>query len=446
MQPELDVVGHSNSSDVEQALTPVSPRWNLGTKIAFRFAFIYFSLYNIYIPLHLLAFPPFSWIYVLYNRTSNVAVHWVSRQVLHLSHDFSRDYLNTAAGSKDMTFDYVQALCIFAVAVLATVIWSLLDRRRPNYAWLYNWFILYMRLALAATIIPYGAIKIFPYQFPPPTLSKLFGTYGNSSPADLMWTFMGASRSYSAFGGVLELVSGVLLVVPRLATLGALVTAGVMTNVLMLNLGYDFFVKLISIHLLLMAIIILLPDALRLLDFFVLHRSVRLVPPRPLAQRIWLNRTFVVLQIAFGVLLLGYNLYRSHQIVSQRDAGKNTPLYGIWAVDDFTVAAQARPPLVTDPLRWQRFIVESTEGAAVQGMTGSMEYLYFHPNSPRNGFSLTRYGDPSWLAEFTYDKSNPGGLFLSGKMDGVPITIKLHREDEAKFLLKPGFRWIQDPQ
>jgi len=445
MQPEARVVDPSHASAVEETWTTQSPRWKLGTKIAFRFAFLYSSLYNLYIPLHLLAFPPFSQINALYDSASNTIVHWVSRQVLHLSHDFARDYLNTSAGSKDTTFDYVQVLCFLVVAVVATVVWSLVDRRRRNYEWLYKWFIVYMRLSLAAAMIPYGAIKIFPYQFPPPTLSKMLGTYGNSSPSDLMWTFMGASHSYSVFGGALELLAGVLLVVPRLATLGALICAAAMSNVLMLNLGYDFFVKLISIHLLLMAIVILLPDALRLFDFFVLNRTVRLAPPRPLSQRIWLNRTLVGLQIAFGLLLVVHDLRRAHEIVSLRDAGKNTPLYGVWSVDDFSVDAQPRPPLVNDPLRWQRFVVESNEGVAIQEMNGSLLYLHLHPNSLRSAFSLTRYDDPSWVAEFTYDNSSPGSLSLAGKMDGRLITIKLHREDEAKYLLKPGFRWIQDP-
>ena len=102
----------------------------------------------------------------------------------------------------------------------------------------------YLRLVLAATMIPYGAAKIFPWQFPAPTLSKLIQRYGDSSPMGLLWTFMGASRSYSFFGGATELLAGMLLVVPRLATLGALVCIGVMSNVLMLNLGYDVPVKL----------------------------------------------------------------------------------------------------------------------------------------------------------------------------------------------------------
>ena len=123
-------------------------------------------------------------------------------------------------------------------------------------------------------MIPYGVLKLFPLQFPEPSLSRLLQTYGDSSPMGLMWTFMGASRSYSFFGGAAEVLAGILLVIPRLATLGALVCMAVMSNVLMLNIGYDVPVKLGSIHLLVMAGFVAAPDLRRLVDFFILNRRV----------------------------------------------------------------------------------------------------------------------------------------------------------------------------
>src|SRR5271166_352434 len=291
MQPEMREEGYSNSgtrSDAEGG-DPQGVRWGLGTRIAFRFAFVYFLLYNQFFPFQLLAFPPFLQLSGIYNSLWSETVQWVSRHVLHLSHDFGMDYLNSATGSKDTTFVYVQVLCYLVVAAVATVIWSLLDRRRRNYYWLFNWFLAYMRLALAAIMIPYGVAKLFPWQFPALSLSKLLQTYGDSSPMGLMWTFMGASPSYSFFGGAAEVLAGMLPVIPRLATLGALVSIGLMSNVLMLNLGYDVPVKLVSIHLLLMAGFLVAPDLRRLTRFFVLNRSVDPAPTRPLFHRPLLN-------------------------------------------------------------------------------------------------------------------------------------------------------------
>ena len=421
-------------------------RWHLGTKIAFRFAFIYFLLDTLYVPFHFVPIPPLPQILDKYDSLWNVIVHWVSNQVLHLQHDFTMDYLNTANTSKDTTYVYVQALCYLVIAVVGTVIWSLLDRNRPNYEPLHKWFRVYLRLVLAAGMIPYGAVKIFPQQFPAPSLSKLLQTYGDSSPMGLMWTFMGASRSYTFFGGALELLAGMLLVIPQLATLGALVCIGVMSNVFMLNIGYDVPVKLGSIHLLLMAGIVVAPDLRRLADFFVLNRKVEPAVVRPLFRSKWLNRAAVVLQVAFGVVLLSYNLYRSDHWAKQLvEFREKAPLYGIWSVDEFKVDGNAGTPPFPDQPRWQRIVIESPSDGMVEPAKGPNQYFLLHFDPQKKDFSMTTQADSNWLAEFTYENPQPELLVLTGTIGGHPISMTLHKEDESKFLLKSrGFHWVQD--
>ena len=49
----------------------------------------------------------------------------------------------------------------------------------------------------------------------------------------------GGVSLYNFFGGIGETTGGLLLTIPRFATLGALVSFAMTLNVLMLNLGYD---------------------------------------------------------------------------------------------------------------------------------------------------------------------------------------------------------------
>jgi len=446
MQPQLRSESPSKSiaGPEGEARGIEPPCWRLGTKIAFRFAFVYFSLYTLYFPLHFLSIPPVLLISQMYSSLWSAAVPWVSRHALHLSHDFGMDYLNTVGGSKDTTFVYVQVLCYLLIALLATVIWSLLDRQRRNYKWLHKWFTVYLRLNLAVGMIAYGVAKLFPLQFPPPSLSKLLETYGESSPMGLMWTFMGASRIYSIFGGAGEVLAGLLLVVPRLATLGALVCIGVMSNVLTLNLGYDIPVKLGSIHLILIAGFVVLPDLRRLVDFFVLNRRVEPAPAPPLFRRKWLNRVAIALQVAFGLLLLAYNLYHSEHLLRAIQARNTVPLYGIWSVDEFKIGGEVRPPLLSDPVRWNRIIVESDQDAGVQPMSGPVQHLYLHFDKQNRKFILAGHV-PYGSAAFNYENPQPEVLILTGKMGGQPVSVTLHKEDESKFLLNSrGFHWIQD--
>src|SRR5215469_2793011 len=98
-------------------------------------------------------------------------------------------------------------------------------------------------------MLGYGVKKLVGAQFPGPSLSRLMQPFGQASPLGLMWTFMGASQLYSFFAGMGETVGGALVLVPRLVTLGALISLAMTTNVLVLNLCYDVPRKIFSIHL-----------------------------------------------------------------------------------------------------------------------------------------------------------------------------------------------------
>jgi uncharacterized membrane protein YphA (DoxX/SURF4 family) len=421
-------------------------RWRLGTKIAFRFAFVYFLLYTVDVPVQFLLVVPIEQVYAKYNALWQMAVPWVAQHVLHLKHDFTIFIINPVGGSQDTVFLYVRAFCYLLLAAAVTLVWSLLDRKRANYRRLHTWLMLYLRLVLAVTMITYGGVKVFPVQFPAPSLSRLLERYGDSLPMGLLWTFMGASPGYTYFAGAVELLGGILLLVPRLATLGALVAIGAIGNVLMLNLGYDVPVKLGSIHLLLMAGFIIAPDLRRLMDFFVLNRSVEAVSPRPLFRRKWLDVTAIALQIGFGLLFLGYRLHHSEQMATRAvESRKRVPLYGIWSVDEFKVDGKAEAPELTDQHPWQRLVVESSTDGMIEPVRGSDQYVFLHFDSQKKAFSMTKSGDPYWIAEFTYENPQPDLLVLTGNMGGHPISATLHKEDESKFLLKSrGFNWTQE--
>ena len=62
-----------------------------------------------------------------------------------------------------------------------------------------------------------------------------------------------------------------------IAIAGVLIAAGALTNVFVLNLTYDVGLKVVSFHLVLLAVVLLLPDLRRLADLFVRQRAV--APP-----------------------------------------------------------------------------------------------------------------------------------------------------------------------
>jgi len=117
----LAQIGQTNVQAIEPA-----PHWRLGTRIAFRFAFTYLVLYIFPFPLGTLPYTDYP--AEKYQALWDKIVPWVRKHVLLLS--YASSLPSPAAGTGRMiTF----RCCVsFVPAVLATVVWSLVDRKRTN--------------------------------------------------------------------------------------------------------------------------------------------------------------------------------------------------------------------------------------------------------------------------------------------------------------------------
>ena len=136
--------------------------WSPFSRIIFRLTFSYFVLYNLPFPLNLLPNG-----FVGYDNLWNAVTPKVGRWLLHRTIDTAPN------GSGDTTALWVQAFCFLVLALLSTITWTLLDRRATNYVRLCDWLTVYVRFALATAMISYGAAKVFPTQFPLPSLHRL---------------------------------------------------------------------------------------------------------------------------------------------------------------------------------------------------------------------------------------------------------------------------------
>ena len=241
-------------------------------------------------------------------------------------------------------------------------------------------------------------------------------------------------------------MGGALLIIPPLATLGALVTIAAMGNVFMLNMAYDVPVKLFSFNLIIMAVFIALPDAERLLNVFVLNRATTPAAPRPLFNRLRLNDAMRWLQLILLAVFLGFSLFQSwQQAQSFYAALVPAEIHGIWTVNDYTEYGQARPPLLTDANRWQRVIFEYSNRVGVQFMDAPSQRYGMMLDSSSRTIKLTSRDDPEWKGFLTYQVSPPNSLILKGDLAGHPVEMKLQRKDLSTFrLLNRGFHWVSE--
>jgi hypothetical protein len=189
------------------------PRWSLATRVDFRFCVVYFALFclSTQIVRNLIPIPKVHIPDLQTLRPIRPIILWVATYILRITHPVA--YADT--GSGDRTFDWITVFVLLVVAALATVIWSFLDRRRPDYVSLYKWFRLFVRFWLASQMITYGMVKIIPLQMPYPYLTTLLEPFGNFSPMGVLWSSIGSSPAYETFAGCAEMLGGLLLIVPR---------------------------------------------------------------------------------------------------------------------------------------------------------------------------------------------------------------------------------------
>ena len=348
------------------ATTPVDPpltsppEWSLWQRIAFRFFCIFW----------LLEIQPWSWFSLpgvsLVLRPYYAGMDWAVRtgntRLFHV-----RDTLVPVNGSGDTSYAWARLWVVILLAAFGCVVWSVLDRKRPQYARALYWLRLTLRYYIILAALSYGMIKLFMLQMPAPTNSQLATPLGDFLPMRFSWMFIGYSPVYQIFSGAMETLAGLLLLYRRTITAGLFVAAGAFTNVVMINLAYDVPVKLYASHLLLACVFLLALDSRRLIAFLALNQAA---PPTtaydPILVRPW--------QRWAGVAVKLYMLYFFLVAPFQRDLATYQSLQhpkvgpfqtGVYDVRSFVVNRDTIRPTSADSMRWRDVIIDSDAGGSV---------------------------------------------------------------------------------
>ena len=430
----------------EPLVEVTAPRWNLATRIAFRFCVVYFGLFCVstQIIACLLVNPKWGLPDPGALPPLRQIIAFAAAHVFHLKSSDPGFFIET--GSGDRPCDWVLLACLLVFAAAGTALWSLLDRARRNYIALRRWFWLFFRFALAGQMITYAFAKIVPLQMPFPRLFQLVEPIGNQSPMGVLWNSIGASPAYEIFAGSAELLGGILILIPRTRTLGALICLADMIQVFTLNMTYDVPVKILSFHLIVLSLVLLAPDFRRLLQFFLLNRSADAPTTTTLFHSQRANRIAAAVQICLALWLLGNNMWGAR--VGWKTYGGGVPksaLYGIWDVEQQTIDGQPHSPLLTDNDRWRRVVVDQFQSPLL---------IFLHMNDQRviysavidshaNTLTLTPRGSVAAKTILAYTHPAFDQLTLDGTMDGHKVHMDLRLCDRSKFLLvSRGFHWV----
>ncbi|MFY0603206.1 MAG: hypothetical protein JXQ93_04605 [Flavobacteriaceae bacterium] len=421
-------------------MTQSNAKWSLFQKISFRFIFIYFGLY-------------ISTFYISYIPYTTSFVRWLTYNIQSIPVWVADKFMGIKItvfpnGSGDTTYNYVEVLTFFMLAVIAVIIWSVIDKRRANYKRLLLFFSIYVCYYVAINMFSYGFSKIFYLQFSAPSLSRLLQPYGSSSPMGIAWVFMGASKTYTMFSGFAEVLGGLLLLHRRTRTFGALTVFCVMLNVFMMNMSYDIPVKLFSFHLMIMMLFVSLLGYKRIVNLFGLKKALQITPP---VSKYFKNRRMSLSTWVLKLIFLSYSTYVViDNNLSYANQTYNSPkpiLYGIYDVDTYVLNKDTIPPLLTDKIRWKKIISDGkwfSDYIIVKGMNDQTTWYKQDIDTINNTLEMVSTRDSTNVYNFHYIKKD-SVLSFKGLWNQDSVEIKMKEFDLKKFrLTNRGFHWINE--
>ena len=440
---------------------PLSPHarepWKPVYRVLYRFAAAYVFLYVVFSLSVLLSITHWEFTQSFVEYDHEVFKHivpWVAAHILRMPGPVRPSFTG------DDLFEWVEQFVLLSLAVIGAALWWAADRRRPDYRVLDRWLRLLARLAMAGILFSYGFDKVFPNQFGSITRYSLIEQLGDLNHFGLLWSLMAASKGYTFFSGALEVLAGVMLLVPELASVGAFLAIAVLGNVVALNLAYNIPVKLFSTNLLLIAVYLAAPELPRLFNLLVRNRAVAPHPLIALSTNRRVDRGVKIAQVVLGMAFFATFFYtESHRYAeTQKAASVPVPLQGIWLVDDFTVTGGSQSSLFTPFLtkdlrlqpgeeRWTKLVFDAPKQMVIQTENGALDFVRLKLSEAKDEALLTDSGDAAWKADLKLQQPGPNLLNMQGMVNGVNVAAKLHKMDESRFRIRDeGLHLVQPDQ
>lgn len=415
---------------------PTEP-WTPWHRIAFRFVFVYFLLKTA-----IWSFIPGvgSFLRPFYYYPSFFLQNYVFRL-----HETPR-WEHPPTGSGDTLDDWMLHVAYLGLALLATSVWSLLDRKRPHYEPLDRGLKVGLRYYLALIMFSYGISKLFVNQMPYPSLAQFYTPLGEFTPMRFTWMYLGYSAPYQFFGGFLETLGGLLILFRRTMLMGLLVLLGVMGNVFLLNLFYGVPVKLFSFFLILIIFYLLLGYRRQLLNF-LLNRPTQPVALAPYFNQGWRRYLRIGLKVAFLIYGVGYTAYNDYQWYQESKQPKDLAIAGAFDVARFTRNGEEQLS-PTDTTRWNRIVISPRRSPG----TGYGHITSGTSNFQQYNFSLDSTMNLTIEARFVGDtvfhgRVEPKGadqFIWQGVAGADTLELVLRRNERAFRLDKSKFMWVME--
>lgn len=382
---------------------------------------------------------------------------WLEEGYTNLFNDYIfqiKEDLVPTRGSGDTSMGWATLYAQLFIALLGCVIWSVLDRKRQSYQWSSLVIRNVIRYYIIMFAFIYGIIKLFGLQMPPPSNSYYATDLGHFSGMRFSWNFIGYSKGYEFFSGLMEVLVGVFLLYRRTIVLGALLGMAVFANVFLLNVSYDIPVKIFSFQLLFACLFISLTNLKRILNFLLLNKQTEPDTSWDIPYiKAWFKPTRLVLKIIFIITFVGYPFYNYYDFYVTRSSTTTPPPFesGFYSVENFILNNDTIPPEINSTLHWKDLVIDNGNRGSIALIDSSLRVRYgrsyfFHYSLDSLGKELTikRFQNDTFsIFKGSYIVLDNKDLRLNGLFkEQDTLSVDLIWDERNYKLARKEFNWI----
>ena len=291
-----------------------------------------------------------------------------------------------------------------------------------------------IRFYLGLFLIGYGLVKVFPAQFPSATLLNEMQPLGQISPMGLLWRFMGYSKVYAAFGGVLEVLAGALILLPAVFPIGLALAIPVMANVAMINLCYDVPVKLLSLHMVGFSFALFCPYLKSIWKVLVVTPFSGVSETSYFGKFLSNKNIWIAVQVLLAFTLFYTKGLDSYSVLDFRKMQRaDVPFQGIWGRD----ASDTQP--------WARAIFDLNGRMTLQKKSGEMVYFKMKAQKDQeHHFEVTEKDHEKRSFLWEIRESKEGTLEIIGPYGKQSLSLSLKKQELPPSILSTRtFEWVQ---
>lgn len=339
-------------ANIEQKIrtATATAEWTGFQKFAFRVAFIFFVV--IAIPTNL------KW-YDFFFHLDWTNLH--CRDLYNLT-NYQPNFVSSLP--RQGIYGYASWGILLVASIVVALIWGVFDRKRKEYNVLFYWLRVVVRYRAALGIIGFGFLKLYPAQMPYPSLGILNSDFGDLTQQKIYWMSIAIVPWYQVFGGVLEVVAGILLFFRKTTAWGSALLIAALGAITVVNIAYDNSLHVYANFFVLASVFLLITDFSRIYKLLVLEQVA--IPYKyyiPNFASAWQKYGRIVVKSVLILIFVVWAFYLErinfiYDPYKQPSVKGITALRGNYNVSEFKINGKSLPYDPLDPVRWQTVTFE----------------------------------------------------------------------------------------